>query len=108
MMNDTEFMNMIEVAVKNYKGQIDDLGEVIGMLNVGRLMGWKVARLVYSKRCWSNAIKTFGDPKAFLPAEGVYYRKSLGMRVIDEVGGYWDYIKGKQAAMPLHDRKMMM
>jgi len=29
-----------------------------------------------------------------MPQRGKYSHKSIGLRVVDEIGGYWDVIKG--------------
>jgi hypothetical protein len=80
------------------------LYEAIGMVVTGRLMGWRVMRLVSSGRCWALSIKLFGDPKLLMPARGKYYDKSVGMKIIDTTGEYWDYIK-RVKSLPLEQRK---
>jgi hypothetical protein len=55
------------------------------------------------------AAKLFGDPKKLMPERGKYYGKSVGMKIIDKTGDYWDIIAGNvpRDNLPLHDRKML-
>jgi hypothetical protein len=104
MMTDKDLMVMIDEKTKTYSGDLSYLYEVIGMVVTGRLMGWRVMRLVSSNRCWSLATKLFGDPKLLMPARGKYYDKSVGMKIIDTTGEYWDYIK-RVKPISLQERK---
>lgn len=109
MITDEELLNQIEQVTKDFSGQLDHLYEAIGMITTGRLFGWRVMRLVSSGRCWKMATKLFGDPKRLMPERGKYYDKSVGMKIIDTTGGYWDVISGRGSrdALPLHERKML-
>ena len=110
MMTDEALMVKIEEVTKDFSGQLDQLYEVIGMIVTGRLLGWRVMRLVSSRRCWKMATELFGDPKLLMLERGVYYDKSLGMKIIDTTGDYWDVISGRgnRDALPLHNRKMIL
>jgi hypothetical protein len=109
-MNDKELMAKIEEVTKDFTGQLDHLYEAIGMITTGRLLGWRVMRLVSSRRCWMMATKLFGDPRKLMPERGKYYDKSVGMKIIDTTGQYWDIIAGNTSRdiLPLHDRKMLL
>lgn len=106
---DEELMTKIENALKEYQGPADNFYEAVGMVVVGRLTGWRVMRLVSSRRCWSMATRIFGDPKEWMPKDGDYGYKSLGLKIAERLGGYWDFVSGKKARdlLPLEDRKMM-
>lgn len=109
MITDEELMKLIENIVKDYTGQADHLYEAIGMVVVGRLFGWRVMRLVSSRRCWMLASKMFGDLKEFLPERGRYAHKSIGLELVDRIGGYWDFIRGSKSSAPIQeDRKTIM
>ena len=99
----------VVLATEDYEGQIDHFYEVVGMIVVGRLVGWKVMRLVSSRRCWDLASKLFGDPKELMPERGQYAYRSVGLAIIDRIGGYWDIISGKASRdeIPLLERKMI-
>jgi hypothetical protein len=107
MLSDRELLDRIEQVTKNFKGQADELAEAIGMVVLGNLVGWRVVRLVCSRRCWMMITQLFGDPKELLPERGRYAYKSLGLRVIDTIGGYWEIIRGSRVALPNHERKAL-
>lgn len=107
MLSDRELLDRIEEVTKNFKGQCDELAEAIGMMVLGNLVGWRVVRLVCSRRCWKMATELFGDPKELLPERGRYAYKSLGLAILDKVGGYWDIIRGSRASLPNHERKAL-
>lgn len=107
MINDEELMAKIEIALSEYSGQVDDFYSAVGMIVVGRLLGWRVMRLVAPSRIWSVAIKIFGDPKLLMPDRGKYAHKSVGLLLADKLGGYWDMIRGSKPPIPMHDRKMV-
>lgn len=106
MISDDELMVKIEEVTKDFHGQLDYLYETVGMIMLGRLMGWRVMRLVSSRRCWKMAGDYFGDPKKLMPERGKYYKKSIGLAIIDKTGDYWDYIK-KIKPMPINERKFV-
>jgi hypothetical protein len=110
MINDEELMKRIDEVTESYVGQLDYLYESIGMVVSGRLLGWRVMRLVSSGRCWTLSTKLFGDPKLIMPERGKYYYKSLGMKIIDSTiqksGEYWDYIN-RVKPMAIEQRKML-
>lgn len=110
LLSDRELLDRVEEVTKNFKGQADQLSEAIGMMVLGRLVGWRVVRLVCSRRCWETATRLFGDPKELLPERGRYAYKSLGLRIVDKIGGYWDFIRGSRSRdeIPVEDRKGMV
>ena len=105
--SEEEMIKKIEEVSTAFVGQLDDLQSVVGMLAVGRLYGWRVTRLISSKRHWTLACRLFGDLKELLPPEGVLVDKSVGLAMVDKAGDYWDVISGRgnRDALPLHDRK---
>ena len=108
MLSDRELLDMIEQVTKDFKGRGDELSESIGMMVLGNLVGWRVVRLVCSRQCWERSTLIFGDPKKLLPERGRYAHKSLGLAILDKVGGYWKIISGAVAAMPIQDRKSFL
>jgi len=103
-----EMIKKIEDVSANFKGQLDDLTAAIGMVVAGRLYGWRVIRLVHSRRLWTLSCILFGDLKELLPERGVLAHKSCGLMAVDKAGNYWEVIKGHTEAMPLHQRKMQL
>jgi hypothetical protein len=106
MINDAEMLAMIERVTKDYRGDLSHLYEAIGMLVAGRHFGWRVMRLVSGRRVWADATRLFGDPCQYMPEKGPCYPKSLGMRIIDKTGAYWEYIK-RNKAMPVQEKRIV-
>jgi hypothetical protein len=104
-----ELVVKVDEVTKEFHGQLDHLYEAVGMMMLGRLMGYRVMRLVSSKRCWRMAINLFGDHKKWMDEKGKYYDKSIGMKVFDTVQEYWDFIAGNvnRDDLPLHKRKLI-
>ena len=96
MISDAELFELFDKVVSDYSGQIDDLSDAIGLIVIGRFFGWRVARLVSPSKTWTKATRLFGDPKLLMPERGRYAHKSLGLRIVDRLGGYWDYIRGSK------------
>jgi hypothetical protein len=94
MLSEEEFLKQVDDKLENYVGQIDHFYEVVGMIIVGRHCGWRVMRLVSSARCWKHAGEIFGDPKNLMPERGKYAYKSVGLRIADRLGQYWDIVRG--------------
>lgn len=109
MITETEMLKKIDTVATEFKGSLDDLQAAVGMLAVGRLYGWRVTRLVSSKRHWSVACKLFGDLKEILPERGVLAHKSVGLAIVDKAENYWDIVAGNVSrdSLPLHERKMI-
>lgn len=107
IISDEKLMIKIDEVTTNFRGQLDDLTAVVGMVMVGRLYGWRVIRLVNSRRHWVLACKLIGDLKVLLPERTDLSDHSVGLAIIDKAGNYWDVISGKgnRDALPLHERK---
>ena len=105
-MNDQELMQKIEEVTKEYKGDISHLYEAVGMIVIGRLFGWRVMRLSTSSRVWGDAKKLFGDPKDLMLERERYAYKSVGLKIVDTAGEYWEVIK-RHKAMPMNERRFI-
>lgn len=104
MMTDEELMKKIDEVSGSFRGQIDDLYVAIGMIVMGRLFGWRVVRLTSSRRQWARANNIFGDLKLLMPERGKYAHKSIGLALVDQLGTYWDVVKGI-VSVPMVERK---
>lgn len=109
-MNAQEMNKRIEDVCEQFKGQIPDLYQMVGIVVVGRLFGWRVVRLTASRRMWMMVTRTFGDPKEWMPEKGRLAHKSVGLVLVEKIGDYWEFIKGIQARddLPPEQRKMII
>lgn len=107
MISDEEMLERIDQVSGEFKGQLDDLYKVIGMMVMGRLFGWRVVRLVSARTLWAEANRLFGDPKLLMPERGKYAHKSVGLKIVDELDQYWDAVKGI-ITVPAAERKKIL
>lgn len=108
MINDKELFQLFDKVAGEYVGQSDRLLDAFGLIIFGRLYGWRVARLVSSNKTWTVATKLFGDPKLLMPERAKYAHKSIGLAIVDKLGGYWDYIRGSKNLSSLEEKRSIL
>lgn len=106
MISDEELSEKVEQLAKEYKGQLDDLYAVVGMIVIGRHFGWKVIRLTSRRGHWALANKLFGDVKKLLPERGLYAHRSVGLQIADTLGKFWEIVRGT-VSLPQEERKLL-
>lgn len=111
LISDEELIKRVYSVVNDFHGQADDLCYVVGIVLVGRRYGWRVMRLISSRKAWKLASDLFGDLKTgeLMEEKGPIYSHSLGARIVDTLGHYWDFINGNKSREQLSntDRKML-
>jgi hypothetical protein len=109
-MNRDELNERIETVCEEFQGQSGDLYQMVGAVVVGRLFGWRVVRLTASRATWMMVTRTFGDPKEWMPERGRLAHKSLGLSMVDKLGGYWEYINGNKPRddLSIRERKAII
>lgn len=106
MINDEDLMKKIDDVCINYSGFAHDLYMIVGMVIVGRRLGWRVVRLTVSNALWTKGTNSFGDLKLLMPERTEYTRKSIGLSMVDKLGSYWDVIRGT-VSVPMSDRRKL-
>lgn len=96
MITDQEMLDLMELKASEYQGIGGDLVSAVGVFVLSRFYGWRVIRLIASRRQWNVTIKIFGNIKAFTPERGKYARKSVGLDIADKIGDYWAYVRGQK------------
>ncbi len=109
-MNKEQLNERIEQVCKDYVGPIPELYSMVGAVIVGRLFGWRVVRLTVSRRIWTMMTKAFGDPKQLMPDRGPLAYKSVGLKLVDQWGDYWDFVRGSapREGLSPQDRKAII
>ena len=88
-------VKQIEEATRDFSGQFDELENAIGMLMIGRLVGWKVLALIHNKRTIKNYEKILGiNIREAFPPEGPLTYKSLGYKIVQKIGSFWKAVSG--------------
>lgn len=95
-MTDKDFLKIIDQAIDQYHGSIEQLQSAIGMLLVGRRTGWKVLYLMHSRQ----TIKKYEtilcvNVREVLPEVGVLAGRSVAWRLAQKVGNFWKAVKGE-------------
>lgn len=111
-LTDEELYTHINHCIESYKGDTSQMNEAVGLLVVGRVMGWEHQRIVSTRASWTFCTKVFGDPKRFMPKRTVIgQRKSVALHVVDKlsaagqtVRGYLDIVQRK-ISVPKADLK---
>jgi hypothetical protein len=85
----------VEEVSTNYKGLFDELENAIGMLMIGRLVGWKVLVLIHNKRTIKKYEEILGiNIREYFPAEGPLIGKSVGYEIVQKIGNFWKAVSG--------------
>lgn len=96
-------VRMMDVAIKEFEGQLDELESAIGMYFVGRLMGWKVLVLIHNKRTIKKYEEILGiEIRNEFEPEGPFVHKSVGYELAQKIGSFWKAVAGE---VPLERRR---
>jgi hypothetical protein len=90
-------IDLVDEAIYEFKGNVDHLEAAIGMLLVGRVVGWKVLLLVHNKRTIRKYEEILGniDIRQFLPEETKVSDRSLAYRAVQTLGNFWKAVSGE-------------
>jgi hypothetical protein len=92
-------------AAQSYSGQFDELESALGMLLLGRLVGWKVLALIHNKRTIKKYEQILGiDIREAFPEVGPLAQKSVGFVAVEKLGAFWKAVSGE---VKLEDRRML-
>ena len=109
-MKKEQLNELIDTVCNEFCGQAPDLFQMVGIVVVGHRFGWRVVRLVVSRKIWMLTTRWFGDPKVWMPEHGPLAGRSVGLKILNTLGDYWDFINGKDSprdALPAETRKML-
>ena len=89
-------MKKLDEAVREFDGQFDELENALGMMLLGRLVGWKVLALIHNKRSIRKYEEILGIKiREAFPEEGPLTHKSVGYEFIKNLGNYWKAVSGE-------------
>ena len=98
-------LKRLDVICRDFKGQFDELEAALGMVVLGRLVGWKVLALIHNKRTIRKYEQILGiNIREEFPEEGPLAHKSLAYQTVKAVGKYWKAVSGDE---PVPDRRML-
>jgi hypothetical protein len=100
-----EYIKIINKASDKFVGNFDELENAIGMLMIGRLVGWRVLVLIHNKRTIRKYEEILGiNVREMFPEEGPLTAKSLGYKAAIAIGNFWKAVSGDQK---IEDRREM-
>lgn len=100
-----QYIEIINNASENFKGQIDELENAIGMLMTGRLFGWKVLVIFHNKRTIRKYEEILGiNIREMYPPEGPLAHKSIGYKIARTVSNFWKAVSGD---IKIENRRML-
>lgn len=101
-----DLVKHIERATKEFQGQFEELESALGMLAMGRLLGWKVLILIHNKRTIRKYEEILGiNVREAFPDEGPLAHKSCGLELVKKLGNFWKAVSGEQ---PVQDRRELV
>ena len=89
-------VDVVDEAIYEFEGNFDHLEAAIGMLLVGRHIGWRPLLLIHNKRTIRNYEKILGgiDIRKFLPDETPRSERSFAYKAVKAVGRFWKGVSG--------------
>lgn len=91
-----ELMKNLDEVVRRFDGQFDELENALGMMLIGRLVGWKLLVLIHNKRSIRKYEEILGIKiREAFPEEGPLTHKSAAYEVIKKLGNYWKAVSGE-------------
>ena len=87
--------SVMDHAVHEFKGQLDELESALGMYVLGRHVGWKVLYLVHSKKTIAKYEEILGiTVREEFPEVGPEAHRSVGFNVVQAMTNFWKVVSG--------------
>jgi hypothetical protein len=89
--------DVMDKAILDFEGSLDELEGALGMYLVGRHVGWKVLYIIHSKRTVAKyeKILDISVREEFEP-ETADSRRSLGYRIAQGFSNFWRVVSGEE------------
>jgi hypothetical protein len=92
-----KLQKIVDEASRKFTGQFDELENAVGMLMLGRLVGWKLLVLIHNKRSIRKYEEILGiDIRIAFPEEGPLIEKSPAYAFIKKLGNFWKAVSGDE------------
>lgn len=95
-LSDKSLVEKIDLATKDYQGDLRTLSNAIGYLMIGRQFGWRPMLLMYDRKSvknYENLLKF--DSKLVMPEIGPLAKKSIAWIAVQKVTNFWKAVKGE-------------
>lgn len=89
--------DVVDHAVRNFRGIADELEGAIGMYMIGRHVGWRVLVLVHSKKTIIKYEEILGIKiREEFPDEGPDVDRSVGYGLTKKFSNFWKAVSGDE------------
>jgi len=89
-LDDTDLIQLVDRIIEEFQGDQEELERAIGMLLLGRKMGWRVVHLTHDKTDVRRFERLLGiDLEGALPEVGPLSSKSAAWSALDGLGNFW-------------------
>ncbi len=94
-MQPKEYIQVIDKAFKDFSGDMSQLETAIGVLMIGRHLGWKPLLLIHDKKTLRRYEKILGVSfREIFPEVGPFAHKSIAWRLSQKVSNFWKAVSG--------------
>ena len=88
--------DVINNAIRDGQGQLDELESALGMLLLGHHYGWKVLYLIHSKKTIRKYEEMLGIKiREMFPEKGPSSPRSIGLIVAERYPNFWKIVSGE-------------
>ena len=96
-------VDLVDEAIYEFEGQLDNLEAAIGMLFLGRQVGWRPLVLIHNKRTIRKYEEILGiDIRKYFPEDTPRSVRSWAYKGAKAVGNFWKAVSGE---VPLEKRR---
>lgn len=89
--------DVMDEAILNFKGQLDELEGALGMYMLGRHMGWKVLYIIHSKKTVKKYEDILGiDVREEFEPETPDSSRSNGYNLAQAFSNFWKVVSGEE------------
>lgn len=93
---DKDIIPHVDEVIKDFRGNINELEQAIGVWIVGRKFGWKVMLLVHDRKTLAKYEKILDvNFRKELPEVGPLAKKSLAWAAFQKVTNFWKAVRGE-------------
>jgi hypothetical protein len=96
-------VDIVDAAIHNFEGDVDHLEAAIGMLFLGRQVGWRPLLLIHNKNTIRRNEQILDiEIRKFFPEDTPRSDKLAVYKAVKAIGNFWKAVSGE---IKLGDRK---
>ncbi|MBF0169410.1 MAG: hypothetical protein HQL45_17530 [Alphaproteobacteria bacterium] len=96
-MDALEVQEIIDTAIKKYKGNVDVLEGAIGAFMFGRHVGWRPLFLIHHRSTVQRYEKVLGVSfREVLPEVGQLAHRCLAWKLAQKIKNFWKAVRGEE------------